>query len=42
MRERVHLLNGQLSITGAPGQGTTVLIKVPLARPATPPERRGD
>jgi signal transduction histidine kinase len=30
MRERVHLLAGQLSISGAPGQGTTVLIKVPL------------
>ena len=30
MRERVHLLAGDLSISGAPGQGTTVLIKVPL------------
>jgi PAS domain S-box-containing protein len=30
MRERVHLLGGQLSITGQPGRGTTVLVRVPL------------
>jgi signal transduction histidine kinase len=34
MRERVQQINGQLSITGAPGEGTTVLIRVPLAQPA--------
>jgi signal transduction histidine kinase len=31
MRERVHLLSGQLEIRGAPGEGTEVLVKVPLA-----------
>jgi PAS domain S-box-containing protein len=31
MRERVQQLHGQLSITGSPGQGTTVVIRVPLA-----------
>ena len=34
MRERVQQLNGQLRIFGEPGQGTTVLIRVPLAQPA--------
>ncbi len=33
MRERVQQLQGQLSITGAPGAGTTVLIRVPLSAP---------
>ena len=33
MRERAALLNGELSITGAPGQGTTVSVRIPLARP---------
>jgi PAS domain S-box-containing protein len=37
MRERVQQLNGQLSITGAPGQGTTVLIRVPLTGDQTAP-----
>ena len=37
MRERVQQLQGQLSITGAPGQGTTVLICVPLTAPHNPP-----
>jgi len=42
MRERVQQLNGQLSISGAPGQGTTVLIRVPLdGDGATPPELDG-
>ena len=36
MRERVQQLRGELSITGAPGQGTTVLIRVPLAGPRGP------
>lgn len=30
MRERVHLLNGELEIKGAPGQGTTVTARLPL------------
>ena len=34
MRERVRLLDGELNIDGAPGQGTTVLVRVPLPRPA--------
>ncbi len=32
MRERIAALNGRLTISGAAGQGTTVLIEVPLAR----------
>jgi signal transduction histidine kinase len=30
MRERVELLSGGLDISGAPGQGTTVLVRIPL------------
>jgi signal transduction histidine kinase len=29
MRERVRLLDGELHITGTPGQGTSVLVRVP-------------
>jgi PAS domain S-box-containing protein len=32
MRERVRALAGELEIEGAPGQGTSVLVRVPLAR----------
>ncbi len=32
IRERVRLLDGQCQITGAPGEGTTVLIRLPLGR----------
>lgn len=32
MRERAALLDGELSISGAPGQGTSVLVRIPLAR----------
>jgi signal transduction histidine kinase len=32
MHERVQQLNGHLNIAGTPGQGTTVLIRVPLNR----------
>jgi PAS domain S-box-containing protein len=32
MRERVHLLNGELMVHGVPGQGTTVLVRVPFQR----------
>jgi signal transduction histidine kinase len=32
IRERVRLLDGQCQISGAPGNGTTVLIRLPLRR----------
>ena len=32
MKERAVLLGGEFSVTGIPGKGTTVLIKVPLAQ----------
>jgi signal transduction histidine kinase len=32
MQERVHLVNGKLSIESQPGVGTTILARVPLAR----------
>ena len=32
MRERAALLNGELHISGAPGQGTTVTVRIPIAR----------
>jgi len=32
MRERVHLLEGELDIESAPGQGTTILVWVPLKK----------
>jgi signal transduction histidine kinase len=32
MRERALLLGGELSITGAPGEGTTVRVRIPEAR----------
>lgn len=31
MRERAVLLGGQLAVSGAPGEGTTVLVRVPFA-----------
>ncbi|MEX1993376.1 MAG: ATP-binding protein [Steroidobacteraceae bacterium] len=30
MRERAMLVNGRVSLTGGPGQGTTVRVSVPL------------
>jgi signal transduction histidine kinase/PAS domain-containing protein len=33
MRERVRLLKGELEIGGAPGQGTSVLVRIPLRPP---------
>jgi signal transduction histidine kinase len=33
MRERALACGGRFSITGTPGRGTTVLLRVPLARP---------
>jgi signal transduction histidine kinase len=35
MYERAQMLSGKLSITSAPGQGTTVALSVPLAQNAT-------
>jgi signal transduction histidine kinase len=32
MRERCHILGGQLSITSAPGQGTAIRVQIPLPR----------
>jgi signal transduction histidine kinase len=32
MRERAALLQGELQITGIPGEGTTVAVRIPLAR----------
>lgn len=32
MQERIHLLSGELDIRGAPGQGTTILVKIPLGK----------
>jgi signal transduction histidine kinase len=32
MRERLHLVNGELSIQSEPGRGTTVLARVPLEK----------
>jgi signal transduction histidine kinase len=32
MRERAALLQGELQITGVPGQGTTVAVRIPLLR----------
>jgi PAS domain S-box-containing protein len=32
MRERVHLLEGEIDIHGAPGQGTTVTVRIPLRK----------
>jgi signal transduction histidine kinase len=32
MRERAALLQGELQISGVPGQGTTVAVRIPLAR----------
>lgn len=37
MRERVRLLAGELTIDGAPGQGTTVRVRIPLKPQAPPP-----
>ncbi|HZM85637.1 MAG TPA: PAS domain S-box protein [Blastocatellia bacterium] len=31
MRERAQLLGGELKISGAPGEGTTVIVRIPLA-----------
>ena len=33
VRERVYLLNGSVDITSAPGQGTVINVRIPLAQP---------
>lgn len=33
MRERAALLGGKVTVSGIPGKGTTVLVKIPLNRP---------
>jgi signal transduction histidine kinase len=32
MRERAHLLGGDVDITGVEGEGTTVTLRMPIAR----------
>ena len=39
MRERASLLGGELTITGAPDQGTTVRVRIPREQPATTESR---
>jgi signal transduction histidine kinase len=36
MRERAHLVGGTIAITGTPGKGTTVTLRIPISRPAEP------
>jgi PAS domain S-box-containing protein len=33
MRERAHLIGGEVDITGVSGQGTSVTVRLPIARP---------
>ncbi|MEW6107003.1 MAG: hypothetical protein AB1563_11685 [Bacillota bacterium] len=35
MRERAEAVGGRLEIRSAPGRGTKVMVRVPLARPTT-------
>ena len=37
MRERAGLIGGEVSLQGAPGQGTTVTVRVPLRRKEAAP-----
>jgi len=36
MQERAHLLNGEVSIEGIPGSGTTLILRIPVLPPAQP------
>lgn len=36
MRERASLIGGEITLHGAPGRGTTVILRVPSNRPASP------
>lgn len=38
MRERMSLVDGSLNIESASGQGTTILARAPILRPAVPPQ----
>jgi signal transduction histidine kinase len=40
MTERVRLINGRLSITSLPGQGTSVSAEIPFAFPTPPGQRK--
>lgn len=35
MRERAELLGGEITFTGRPGEGTTVIVRLPLPRPGS-------
>ena len=38
MKERAHLLEGEVRIKGIPGSGTTMILRIPL-QPSTPPRQ---
>ena len=38
MRERALLLNGELTIKGVPGSGTTITLRIPIGRMLPPPK----
>jgi signal transduction histidine kinase len=40
MRERAALLSGEVTISGAPGQGTTVRVRIPREQPITTEPRK--
>lgn len=42
MQERIHLLSGELDIRGALGQGTTILVKIPLGKAKPDQDRPGE
>jgi signal transduction histidine kinase len=39
MQERALLLNGELKLQGAPGAGTSMTLRIPLARSSTQPKK---
>jgi signal transduction histidine kinase len=36
MRERAHLIGGEIDITGVEGEGTTVTVRIPIVRAGRP------
>jgi len=40
MRERAHLIGGEIEITGIEGEGTTVTVRIPLLAPGVHSETR--
>jgi signal transduction histidine kinase len=42
MRERAELLNGRVEIESAPGQGTSVMVEIPLGREDGQPDGRAE